>query len=103
MRDVAVGDHIVFAFELELACLPCAGLAAIGDIIVIAYGFGADKALSKIRVNDAGRLRRPGPMLDRPRPRLLRPRGEEGDKVQELVASANDAAQARLSRPIASR
>ena len=97
-------DHIVFAFEPELACPPRAGLAAIGDIIVIAYGFGADKALFKIRVNDAGAAcARPVPcsIVSTPAP-PLRPRGEESDKVQELVASANDTRlRARPEQPIA--
>src|SRR5580692_12490035 len=98
MQDVAVGDHIVLAFKPELARLARAGLAAIGDIVVIGNGFGADKALFEIRVDDAGRLRRPGPLLDRPRARFLRPRGEVGDKVQKLVARANNAAETRLTQ-----
>ena len=71
MQDVAVGDHIVLAFEPELARLTRPGLAAIGDIVVIGNGFGADKALFEIRVDDAGRLRAPGSLFDRPRARLL--------------------------------
>src|SRR3984957_3858112 len=99
MQDVAVGDHIVLAFEAELARLARAGLAAIGDIIVIGDGFGADKAFFEIGVDDAGRLRRPGSLFDRPRARLLWPRGEEGDKVQERVTGANDAAETGFAQP----
>src|SRR3984957_18685203 len=93
MQNVTVGDHIVLAFEPELARLTRARLVVIGD------GFGADKTFFEIGVDDAGRLRGPGPLLDRPRARFLWPRGEVGDEVQELVTCANDAAEAGLAQP----
>src|ERR1700677_1198046 len=99
MQNVAVGDYVVLALEAELAGLTRAGLAAIGDIVLIGNGFGADKALFEIRVDDAGRLRGPGTLLDRPRARFLWPCGEVGDEVQKLVARANDAAETRLTQP----
>ena len=60
MQHVAVGDHVVLAFEPQLAGIARAGLAAAGDIVVIADGFGADEAALEIGMDDAGRLRRLG-------------------------------------------
>ena len=56
MQNVAVGDHIVLAFEPEFARLARAGLAAIGYIVVIGNGLGPDESLFEIRMDDAGRL-----------------------------------------------
>ena len=92
MHDVAVGDHIVLAFEPEFAGLARARFAPVADIIVVGDGLGADEALLEIGMDDAGGLRGFCSLLDRPGARLLRPGGEEGDEMQERVAGADDAA-----------
>src|SRR3546814_3301540 len=53
-------------------------------------GLGADEAAFEVGVDDAGGLRRLGALLDRPGPRFLRPRREEGDEVEELVAGRSE-------------
>ena len=58
MHHVAVGDHVVLAFEPQLAGVARAGLAAERDVVVIGDGLGADEAALEIGVDDAGRLRR---------------------------------------------
>ena len=60
MHYVAVGDHVILAFQAHLAGLFSAGLAALGDEIVIGDGFGADEPALEIRMDDAGGLRRLG-------------------------------------------
>ena len=97
MQDVAVGDDVVLALEAELARFASPRLAAIGDVVVVGDGLGADEAFLEIGVDDAGRLRRFRPFLDRPGPRFLRADGKESDEVQEVVAGADDAVQARLA------
>src|SRR3546814_16267748 len=62
-------------------------------------GLGADEAAFEVGVDDAGGLRRLGALLDRPGPRFLRPRREEGDEVEELVAGADDAGKAGFLQP----
>ena len=59
----------------------------------------ADEALLEIGVDHARRLRRPGPSFDRPGARFLRADGEESDEMQEVVASPDDAVEARLGQP----
>src|SRR5271166_2029562 len=96
VHHVAVGDDIVLAFEPELAGLARARFAAKGRVVVVSDGLGPDEAALEIAMDDAGGLRRLGALLDRPGARLLRPDGEEGDEVQERIASADDAIEARL-------
>src|SRR4051812_3796231 len=57
MHHVAVGDHVLFAFEPHLAGVAGAGLATGRDVVVVADGLGADEALLEIGVDHAGRLR----------------------------------------------
>ena len=60
MHHVAVGDDVVLAFEPQLAGVARAGFAAIGDVVVIGDGLGADEAALEIGVDDARGLRRLG-------------------------------------------
>ena len=55
---VAVLDHIFLAFDAELSCLFDSGLAAECHVVVIFDHFGAYESLFKIRMYDAGTLRR---------------------------------------------
>ena len=104
MHDVAVGDHVVLAFEAEPAGIARAGLAAELDVVVIGDGLGADEAVLEIGMDDAGRLRRPGAAGDGPGARLLRTRGEEGDEVEERRSRRGSGGRGRPpSRPMASR
>src|SRR5579863_1660183 len=57
---------------------------------------GADEALFEIGVDDAGRLRRLGAARDGPGMRLLGPDREKRDEIEQAIAGANDARQARL-------
>ena len=66
MHDVAVGDHIILAFQPHLADVARAGFAAERHIVVVGDGLGADEAALEIGVDDAGRLRRLGAARDRP-------------------------------------
>ena len=66
------------------------------DVVVVGDRLGADEALLEVGVNDAGRLRRLGAARDGPGARLLRADGEVGDEVQQLVAGADQAVEARL-------
>ena len=54
VHDVAVGDDILLAFQPELAGFARAGFALVGDVIGIGNGFGADKALFKVGMDDTG-------------------------------------------------
>src|SRR5260370_4962805 len=91
MHDVAVGDDILLAFQPQLAGVAGAGLATERDVISVGNGFGANKTLFEIGVNNAGRSGRPGAAVDGPGPRLLRPDGEIGDEVEQLIAGADQA------------
>src|SRR5438045_6597347 len=90
MHDVAVLHDVIGAFEAHLAGILGALLAATGDEIGIGDRLGADKALLEIAVDDAGGLRRLGAARDRPGARLLWPRREKGDQIEERVAGADN-------------
>src|ERR1044072_4143049 len=95
MHHVAVGDLVLLAFEPQLPGLARAGLAAALDVIVVGDGLGADEAALEIGVDRARRLRRARPLGHGPGARLLRAGGKERDEVQQRVAGADQAAEAR--------
>ena len=66
VHDVAVRHDVVLALKPQLAGVARACLAAAGDIVVIADGFGADEAALEVLMDDAGGLRRFGASRDRP-------------------------------------
>ena len=96
MHDVAVLDDVLLAFEPHLAGVLRPVLAAERHVVVIGDGLGADKSLLEIRVDDAGRRRTLGAARDRPSARLFRADGEVGDEIEELVAGADEAIEARF-------
>src|SRR5215217_2410894 len=96
MHHVAVGDLVVLAFEPQLADVARAGLAAALDVILERDGLGADETTLKIRVDRAGGLRRARAFGHGPGARLLRTGGEERDEMQQPVAGADEAVEARL-------
>src|SRR5579863_6681139 len=77
MQDVAVLDDVLRAFEAEFARFLGALLAAAGDEVLVGDRFGADEALLKVGVDDAGGLGRLGAAPHRPGARLLGTDGEE--------------------------
>src|SRR5208337_701058 len=66
MQDVAVGDDVVLALETEPAGLARPRFAAAGDVILVSDGFHPDEPLLEVRMDDARRLGRLRPLLDRP-------------------------------------
>ncbi len=89
MHHVAVGDDIFLAFQPQLAGIAGADLAAERDVIGVGDGFGANKSLFEIGVDDARRGRRLGTAVDGPGAGFLRPDGEIGDEVQKLIAGTD--------------
>src|SRR4051812_18665818 len=96
MHHVTVGDDVLFAFETHFTGFLGTDLAAGADVVLVAYGLGADEALLEIRVNDARRLRRLGALRDGPGSRFLRTDGEIGHKMQKRVTGANETVQPGL-------
>ena len=99
MHDVAVGDHIFFSFQPQLAGIARAGFAAERRIVGISDGFGADEALFKVGVNDTGRGGRLGAAVDGPGASFLRADREVGDEIEQLVAGADQPVETRLFQP----
>src|SRR5688572_24110861 len=93
-HHVAVLGDIVLALGAELALVARARFAAAGEEIVIGDGLGADEAALEIGMDDARGLWGLRALLDRPGARLLGSGGEEGDEVEEIVAGADDLAEA---------
>ncbi len=70
-----------------------------GDIILIRNHLGADEAALEIGMDRAGRLGGLGAAPHRPGARLLGAGGEEGDEVEQVIARADEAVEARLLEP----
>src|SRR5262245_45877035 len=94
MHHVAVGDDIFLAFEPELAGVAGTGFAVQRDVVGIGDGFGPDKTLLEIGMDDAGRRRRLGAAVNGPGAGFLRADGKIGDEVEQLVAGADQAVEA---------
>ena len=93
--DVAVDDDIFLAFVARLA--EFLGLhLAIGDVVLVGDGLGANEAALEVGVNDTGRLRRLGALHDRPGAGLLRADGEIGLQAQQPVAGGDHPIQPAL-------
>src|SRR5918993_5687156 len=98
VHHVPVLDEVFLALEPEPAGIARAGLALEADVIRIRDGLGPDEALLEIRVDHAGRLRRPRAPGDRPGAGLLRADREIGDEAEELVARPDDPVEAGLGQ-----
>src|ERR1043166_3744883 len=99
MHHVAVGDHVVLAFEPHLAGVARAGLAAGRYIVVICDGLGADEAALEVGVDRARGLRRACAARHRPGARFLRAGGGERHEMQQAVAGADQAIETGLLQP----
>src|SRR5947209_15727397 len=89
MHHVAVGNHVVLAFEPHLAGVARARFAAGRYVVVIGDRLGADEALLEIGMDHTRRLRRLGAGRDRPGARLFWAGGEISDEMQKVVAGAD--------------
>src|SRR5206468_2618264 len=96
LEDVAVDDLVVLSLDPELPGLLGRVPGAEGQQLVPADHLGPDEPALQVRVDDAGALRRPRAGAERPRPRLLVPRGEEGPPAEEVVGGPGDAWQGPL-------
>src|SRR5689334_8593545 len=95
-HDVAVLDDVFLAFVARLAGLLGGDLAAERDEIVISDRLRADEAALEVGVDDARRLRGLVALVHGPGARLLRPGGEIGDQVKQVVAGADQPVETRL-------
>ena len=96
VHDVAVLDDVVLALEPHLAGFLGAGFAIERDEIVVGDGLGANKSLLEVGMDDAGGLWCPGAGRHRPRARLLRANGKVRQQVEQVIAGADQAIEARL-------
>src|SRR5437762_1510695 len=85
VHDVAVPHYVLAAFESHLTGFLRALLALACDVIHVGDYLGADKALFKVGVDHAGRLRGGAPMADRPCTHFLRACGEKRVEPEKLV------------------
>src|ERR1700741_1928098 len=99
MHYVAVTDDIIRALEPHAAGVLGALLAAASDEILVGDGFGPDKALFEIAMNDAGGLWRLGTASDGPGPRFFRTGRQKGDQIEERIADPDDAIEPGLAEP----
>ena len=81
MHHVAVGDHVLLAFEPEFPGFAGAGLTAELDVVIVGDGFGADEAAFEVGVDHAGSLRSLGAARHRPGSGFLGASGEIGDEA----------------------
>lgn len=96
MHHVAVLDDVVLAFQAPFAGFLGASFALVGDEVVVGDHFGADKAFLEVGVDHGGSLRGGGADADGPGTYFLHASGEVGLQVEQRVAGADHAVQARL-------
>src|ERR1700754_1374879 len=101
VQYVAFLDDVFLAFLAQPTGCSGTRLALVLDEIVVADGFGADKALFEIGMDDACRLRRGRASLDRPGAHFLHARGEVGLQPKQFVARTDHTIEARLFQAIA--
>src|SRR5690606_950859 len=86
MDNVAVLDHVLFAFQAPFAGVFRALFALIGDEVVVADYFCPDKAPLKVGVDYAGGLGSGCTYFDSPGPYFFHAGGKVGLQAQQLVA-----------------
>src|SRR6185437_12548716 len=97
VKNVAVLDDVIGAFQTHLAGILRALLAAAGDEVLISDGLGPDEALLEIGVDHACGLRRLRAVPHGPGMRFFRPDGEESDEIEQAIAGMDDAREAGLA------
>src|SRR3954468_21725702 len=85
LDDVAVLHHVVLALDAQLADVARLGPRAELEQLVPVHDLGLDEATLEVAVDDAGALRCLVAGAERPRPRLLLPRREEGPQPEQPV------------------
>src|SRR5690606_11381278 len=85
-HHIAVLNDIILAFVARFPRFARTCFAPQPHEVFVGYGLRANEAAFKVRMDNAGRLRRLGALLYGPGARFLGARGEEGDEVQKLVA-----------------
>jgi hypothetical protein len=99
LEHVAVADPIGLALGAKPAGLPRLGHRAKRQQVVVRNRFGPDETPREIRVDRSRGVDRRRSIAHRPRPHLVRARGEERDEAQEAVAQSDDPSEARLLQP----
>merc|ERR1719478_45208 len=96
-HDVALLHDVVLALGARLALRLGLLLGAARDEVLVADGLGANETALKVRVDDAGGLRRQEALLDRPRLGLRLARGKVGAQLEEVVGLADELLEAGLA------
>ena len=89
-------DHVVLAFEAELAGFAHLRFGLQGQEVLDAHHLGADEAALDVRVDLAGRLVGREALADRPGTALVFARGEEADERQQREGRADEPVARRL-------
>jgi hypothetical protein len=95
-KDVAVFDHVFFAFGAEQAFFFDGLLAAVGEEVVGGIAVGLDEAALEVGVDDAGGSGGLGAAFDGPGADLLHASGEVGDEVEQAVRGVDQTVEAGL-------
>ena len=85
MKHISINHLIIGSFDAQFASMLGASLTAIGDIIIIGNGFGANKAALEISMDNTGCHRRRRALCYGLGPRFLRSDGKERQQVKQPV------------------
>ncbi len=96
MDYITVGDYVVLAFQAPFSGVFGPLLAIIRNKVVIADDFSTDKAFLEVGVDLTGSLWGGRADRDGPGAHFFHSGGEVGVQVKQVVATANNAVQARL-------
>src|SRR6266480_4090980 len=97
--DVSVLDHVLLAFEADLAVIAARGHGAARDQMIVPDDLCADESPRDVAVNLAGGQLRRRPARNRPGAALVLADREKRDVAEQIVAGANHAVESRLLQP----
>src|SRR5690606_2849125 len=96
LHHVPVGHDVVLALHADLAGGLGRGHRTGFHQVVVGDDLGLDEAALEVGVDDARRLRSRPALADRPGPRLLRARGQEGLQTEGVETGPGQRVQPRL-------
>lgn len=97
-RHIAILHDIFLALAAHKPLFPAGGHASCGHQVFKGNNLRTDESPLKVRMNLSSGLGSLCPAANRPGPALIRPRRQEGDQPQQVIALGDQPGQGRFSQ-----